>query len=317
MSIFIDSIILRILIYVMEDHRFKAFCLVVEAKSFSKAAKAKFMTQSAMSHLIKNLEEELGLRLLIRRGKSVSTTPAGKIFYEQAKQILKQYQDMECDIYSLAKRIKGPLSIGASITTATYLLPQVLYEFSKKYPEVQINLKLLNMEKVINGLFDGDINHGLIEGSVKDSRLVKTEIADDEIVFIASDDNPLTKKKILKTGDFMSQNFIMPELGSGNREFFEELLSSRGINIRKIKISMTLDNPELIIRMVQSGLGIAFVSKWSAFKALQEDSVKIIPFGSKKLYRKVYLISLDYEPVTMVSKTFFEFMRNFKFFMPF
>jgi DNA-binding transcriptional LysR family regulator len=77
-------------IMAMEDHRLKAFCLVVEMKSFSKAAEARFLTQSAMSHLIKNLEDELDMKLLIRRGKSVSTTPAGKIFYRRAKQILEQ-----------------------------------------------------------------------------------------------------------------------------------------------------------------------------------------------------------------------------------
>lgn len=88
----------------MEDHKLKAFCLVVEMKSFSKAAEAKFMTQSAMSHLIKNIEDELGIKLLNRKGKIIVPTPAGRIFYEQAKQILKQYEKMENDIYVIVKR---------------------------------------------------------------------------------------------------------------------------------------------------------------------------------------------------------------------
>jgi DNA-binding transcriptional LysR family regulator len=301
----------------MEDQRLRAFCLVAEMKSFSKAAEARFLTQSAMSHLIKNLEDELGMKLLIRRGKSVSTTPAGKIFYKRAKQILEQYQVLEDDIYGLVQKIKGPLNIGASITTAIYLLPQVLYEFSKKYPEVQINLKILNTEKIINELFNGDIDYGLAEGSIKDGHLFKTEIADDEIVLIASEDNPLTKKKIVKPKDLISQKFIMSEAGSGTREFIEEFLSSHKINIRKIHILMTLDNPELIIRMVQSGLGIAFVSKWSAFTALKEDSVKLLKLAAKRLQRKFYLISLDHKPDTIITKTFFGFIRKYKFFIPF
>ena len=65
----------------MEDHRLRAFCLVVEKKSFSKAAEAKFMTQSAMSHLIKNIEDELGVKLLNRQAKTVTLTPAGRLFY--------------------------------------------------------------------------------------------------------------------------------------------------------------------------------------------------------------------------------------------
>lgn len=74
----------------MEDHRLKAFCLVFEMKSFSKAAEAKFMTQSAMSHLIKNLENEIGMTLFIRKGKYVIPTPTGKIFYENATDLISQ-----------------------------------------------------------------------------------------------------------------------------------------------------------------------------------------------------------------------------------
>ena len=78
----------------MEDHRLKAFCLVYELKSFSKAAAAKFMTQSAMSHLIKNLEEELGVKLLNRQGKTVLPTTAGSTFYSHAKKILRSVQSL-------------------------------------------------------------------------------------------------------------------------------------------------------------------------------------------------------------------------------
>ena len=136
----------------MEDHRLRAFCLIVEMKSFSKAAEAKFMTQSAMSHLIKNLEEELGMNLLIRKGKTVMPTPAGRALYDHAQQILMQYKNMENDLY-------------ASAIAAKYLLPQVFYDFSKKYNEVQVNLSVSNTEKITNGLLQGEIDIGIAEGS--------------------------------------------------------------------------------------------------------------------------------------------------------
>jgi DNA-binding transcriptional LysR family regulator len=81
----------------MEDHRLKSYCLVVETKSFSRAARAKHMTQSAMSRLVKNLEDELGTTLLHRKGKAVVPTP-GKAFYEHAKKILEGYTKMELDL---------------------------------------------------------------------------------------------------------------------------------------------------------------------------------------------------------------------------
>jgi DNA-binding transcriptional LysR family regulator len=301
----------------MEDSRLKAFCLIVEMKSFSKAAEATFVTQSAMSHLIKNLEDELGVKLLIRQSKTVIPTPAGRIFYEHAKQILEQYTKMENDIYTVGQKVKGTLCIGTSTTAATYLLPQVFYNFSKNYPEVQIKISISNTESILNTLQEGKIDMGIIEGKVRNSNLFLNEIAEDEIVIIASDDNPLTKKLSLTAHDLITQQFIMPETGSGIREFIEDFFHVLRIDPKGIKISMTIDSPELIVQMVQSGLGISFVSKWSVFKAIKNGSVKLLKISNKKLKRKFYLVSMEKGPSTMTGKTFWNFTREYRFFMPF
>ncbi|MCL4491960.1 MAG: selenium metabolism-associated LysR family transcriptional regulator [Nitrospirae bacterium] len=301
----------------MEDHRLKAFCLIVETGSFSKAAGAKFMTQSAMSHLIRSLEDELGVKLLNRQGKAVTPTPAGRLFYGHAQQILERYKKMEDDIYVFARKVKGPLYIGASTTAATYLLPQVFYSFSRNHPEVRIELSVSNTEQIINKLHEGRIDVGIVEGNIKDARIFSEEIAEDEIVIIASDDNPLAGKKTLTAHDFLSQPFIMPETGSGIREFLDDFLHALKVDPKNIKISMTLGNQELIVQMVQSGMGISFVSKWSVFRAIKDGSVKLLHISNRKLRRKFYLVGLEKEPATMVVRTFREFISGYRFFVPF
>ncbi len=301
----------------MEDHRLKAFCLIVETKSFSKAAEAKFMTQSAMSHLIKNLEDELGVKLLNREVKTVTPTPAGRLFYDYAIQILDLYKKMENDVYDLVHKVKGPLTIGASPTVATYFLPQVFYSFSKTYPEVQIKVSVSNTESIIDYLHEGIIDVGIVEGIPQKTTIHREEIADDEMVIIASDENPLSTKKPLTPQDFLSQPFIIPETGSGTRELVDDYLRAMGIDSGNVKVSMTIGNPELIVRMVQSGMGISFVSKWSVFSAIKDGSIKLLHIAGKKLRRKFYLISLRDEPSTVAARTFREFLKEYKFFVPF
>ncbi|MFZ5994841.1 MAG: selenium metabolism-associated LysR family transcriptional regulator [Thermodesulfobacteriota bacterium] len=301
----------------MEDHRLKAFCLVVELNSFSKAAEAKFMTQSAMSHLIKNLEDELGIKLLNRKGKAIIPTPAGKIFYEHAKQILEQYRRLENDIYTMVQKTKGTLYIGASMTAATYLLPQVFYNFSKDYPEVQIELSVSDTERIIHDLLEKKIDIGIVERKIKNSGIFLKEIARDEIVIITSEDNPLTRKKSLKPQDLTSQPFIMPEAGSDLREFIDDFLHNLKINPKEIKVLMTLGNTELIVQMVQSGMGISFVSKWSVFKAVKDSSIKLVNISGKKIKRRFYLAGIEKEPSTTVGKAFWNFIKEYRFFMPF
>ncbi len=301
----------------MEDHRLKAFCLVVEQKSFSKAAEAKFMTQSAMSHLIKSLEDEMGVKLLNRHSKTVTTTSAGRLFYEHAKQILEQYKKLEDDVYALVQKVKGTLYIGASTTAATYLLPQVFYSFSKNYPEVHVELSVSNNEGIIDDLNEGKIDIGIVEGSIKKTAEFLEEIAEDEIVLIASDDNPLAKKKSITASDLIYQPFIMPETGSGIREFIDDFIHTLKIDPKGITVSMTLGNTELIVQMVQAGMGVSLVSKWAVFNAIREGSIKILNITGKKLRRKFYLISPDKEPSTIVSRTFKEFAKGYRFFAPF
>ena len=301
----------------MEDHRLKAFCLLYEMRSFSKAAEAKLMSQSAMSHLIRNLEEELGARLFTRKAKTVLPTSMGKLFYEHACKILEQYKRMDNELNAAANLIKGTLLIGSSTTVASYLLPQVFYNFSKKYPDIMIELTVSNREKIINDLLEGKVEFGIVEGNITNPLVAATEIAEDEIVVIASDDNPLVRKKPVTNKDLESQRFIMPEIGSGTREFVDDLLREAGIIPEKIKISMTLGSPELITHMVQSGIGISFVSKWSVFHAIKEGSIRVLDLPGKKLRRKFYLISMEQEQSTAIARVFAEFIKKYRFFVPF
>jgi DNA-binding transcriptional LysR family regulator len=301
----------------MEDHRLKAFCLVHEMKSFSKAAAAKSMTQSAMSHLIKNLEDELGVRLFNRQGKSVLPTPSGRLLYSHAKEILNQYKVMENAIYSSVNMVKGALTLGATTTISTYLLPQVFYSFSRKHPDVSIGLTVSNTEKIIKDLQDGNIEIGIVEGNLKNPSIHSEIIAEDEIVIIASDDNSLSAKKNVTLNDLATQAFIMPEPGSGTREFIDDFLREIEMPPEDARISMTLGSPELLLQMVKSGVGISFVSKWSAFQALKDGSVKQLQVPGRRLRRKFYLIRIGKEPSTIAAKTFSHFLKDYSFFAPF
>jgi len=314
---FLDSIIFESLEYAMEDHRLKAFCLIVEMNSFSRAAEAKFMTQSAMSHLIKNLEDDFGMKLLIRKGKNIVPTPAGKILYDHAQQILKQYRSMENDLNAAGNKVKGPLSIGASATAAKYLLPQVFYDFSKTYREVRISVSVSGTENIVADLLKGRIDIGIVEGTVKDTHIILEEIAEDEIVLIASEDSPLANKEYVTEMDILSTPFIMPETGSGTREFIDDFLGASEIGIENINVLMTLGDPDLLVQMVQSGLGISFVSKLSVFKAIKEGTIKVLKMRGRKLHRKFYLVGLDKQPPTMTVRTFLEFVKGYRFFIPF
>ncbi len=301
----------------MEDHRLKSYCLVVETKSFSRAAQAKHMTQSAMSRLVKSLEDETGVKLLHRRGKTAVPTAEGLLFYEHAKRILDLYAKMEQDIAAAGGAGRGALRLGASRTPAVYLLPQVLYDFSRIHPGIRIDLSVCATTDVLRDLRDGRIDMGIVEAAVTGQAMQAEAIVADEVVIIAPEDHPLGRRRQVSVQDLAGESFILPERGSGTRDLVDAYLRDAGFGAKQISIRMSLGSPELIVRMVQAGLGIAFLSKWAAFAAIKEGTVRVLKVQGQSIRRQFSLVSLEREPTAAAAGTFREFLRGYKFFVPF
>jgi DNA-binding transcriptional LysR family regulator len=301
----------------MEDHRLKSYCLVVETKSFSRAAQAKHMTQSAMSRLVKGLEDELGVKLLLREGKTVTPTPVGKIFYEHAKKLLEGYVRLEQDISSAAGTARGSLRLGSSRTPAFHLLSQALYDFSKNHPEIRIDLTIARTVGVLRELRESRIDIGIVESLDIDQKLFAETFAEDEIVLIAPENHHLATKKSLTLQDLITQPFILPGLGSGTRALVDNFFEGQGIDARRLNVRMTVGSPEFVVQMVQTGLGVAFASKWSVYSAVKEGTVKVLRLPGKKILRKFYLVTIDREPASATARIFKEFIKQHRFFIPF
>ncbi len=301
----------------MEDHRLKSYCLVVETKSFSRAALAKHMTQSAMSRLVKGLEDELGVNLLLRERKTVTPTPEGKIFYNHAKKLLEGYVRMEQDISSVSGTTRGLLRLGSSRTPAFHLLSQALYDFSKNHPELRIDLTIARTEGVLRELREGRIDIGIVESWGINDKFFSETLAEDEIVLIVPENHHLAAKKSITLKELITQSFILPGPGSGTRTLVDDFFERQGFDMRQLNVRMTAGSPEFVVQMVQAGLGVAFASKWSVFSAVKEGTVKVLRAPGKKILRKFYLVTIDREPVSSAARTFKGFIKQHRFFVPF
>ena len=301
----------------MEDHRLRSYCLVVETRSFSRAAQAKHVTQSAMSRLIKGLEDELGVTLLHRKGKVIMPTAEGRLFYEHSQKILAEYSLMEQSIGLASAASKSVLRLGISRTPAVRLLPQVIYDFSKAHAGIKLELSVCRTASVQRDLRDGKIDIALVEGPIIDQAFAADAIAEDSVVVIAPENHPLTKKKRVTPRDLIAESVILPDRGSETRELIDKFFREAGIDPKHIRSSMTIGSPELIVQMVQAGMGIAFASKWSVFAAVKDGTVKLLKTSGRKLKRHFYLVSSDKGTLSATATAFREFIKKHSFFIPF
>jgi DNA-binding transcriptional LysR family regulator len=294
----------------MDDHRLKVFCTVAKTLNFSRAAEEHYITQSAVSRIIKNLEEDLGVQLINRQRGSVSLTSIGNQFYKRAKEILRAYAISVKEVDELTNTVKGYLSIGTSTTISRYVFPQMILQFKKKYPMIKVHHLVNNTSNILESLIAGDIEVGLVEDQVFYPGVLTEKLCKDELVLVVGKDHPWEKNTKISKEQFIKEPFLRREKGSGTRRMMENRLKEMGIKPSELNIVMTSASTDLIIHAVEQGLGTACVSKWGVREQLSKGTLKSVEVCEEPLSRDFLIIRLDQEVYTHVAQTFLNFLKE-------
>ncbi len=274
----------------MEDHKLKVFCTVAETKSFSKASEIIHLTQPAVSLLIQAIEEIYETKLFDRASNTVTLTPAGEVLYKYAKEILSLYANAEKTIGEMTGLVKGSISIGASTTIANYLLPSVISDFRKTHPKIKVHLLVGNTKRIVEFLNAGSIDIGLVEGDVARQKMVVEKLVTDELTLIVPPLHSWAKKKNISIVEITKEPFIFREEGSGTRQMIEKYLAKHKITPQDMTISMILGSTEAIKESVETGMGIAIVSRWGIRKEMKYGTLRPLSFKEEKMLRDFSLI---------------------------
>jgi DNA-binding transcriptional LysR family regulator len=270
----------------LENFRLVVFRAVAEQLSFRKAAEELYLTQPAVSLQIKALEEDLGVQFFDRAGSQIQLTPAGAVLLRYARQGNALMAQAEHEVAALSGEHAGKLALGASTTIAQYVLPQLLGEFRRANPRVQLTLISGNTEHIVHAVGRQKIALGLIEGPAR-SRDVKTEpFMADELVLIVPGAHEWAERASVSRAEMASIPLLMRERGSGTRREIEMALEEHGVKLGALDIVMELDSTEAIKSAVEAGLGAGFVSRSAIAKDLRMgSSFKIVEIAGLRIKR--------------------------------
>ncbi|WP_338752321.1 LysR family transcriptional regulator [Bacillus sp. FJAT-52991] len=257
------------------DIHLQVFVTVAEKKNFSKAAEELHMTQPAVSQHIRKLEESIGVRLLERTNKYVRLNKAGEIVFHHAKEIVGLYTRMQHLVDDLANKASGPLSIGASYTFGEYILPHVIANMQKSYPDIVPTVTIGNTAEISSLVMSHQLDVGIVEGRFKEEKPLQTEaIAEDSMVIVASPTHPLSNKNgEVTVEDLEQQTWILREFGSGTREAAENVFQRLNMSPAH---TMNFGSTQPIKEAVEAGLGISLLSQWAIQKELRHGDLQII-----------------------------------------
>jgi len=253
----------------MADRRLQVFFTVARLLSFTKAAETLHMTQPAVTFQVRQLEEYFNTRLFDRTHNRINLTEAGSRVYGYADKIFELYTEMENAVREMTGEISGSLTIGASTTIAEYMLPSLLGDFKKRYPDINIHLKVSNTDGIVSMVENNTIDLGVVEAPVGNKNLVVERCRPDHLVAIVAPDHPEAERDTLTYEDLIEYPFICREEGSGTREVINEYLTLVSDGPDALKISMELGSPEAVKGAVEAGMGISVVSQATVQKELR------------------------------------------------
>ncbi|MGV0757409.1 LysR substrate-binding domain-containing protein [Empedobacter brevis] len=294
----------------MFDFRLKVFDTVARRLNFTKAANELNITQPSVTKHIKETELNLNIKLFERNGTKIKLTQAGEILLKYTEEIFSVYQKMEFEIGQLQEKQKGHLRLGASTTIAQYVLPPILAEFRKRFPEIQLNLVIHNSEKIEDLLTNNKIDVGLIEAQIKNRTFHYFPFMKDEIVLVARQNHPLSTRNHLKTHDLLQIPFVLRESGSGTLETIDLALKAKNIKLNELKTEIRLGSTESIKSYLLHSDALAFLSVQSILQELKSHTLTIIDVKNMAIPRYFNFIIPEGEQSKLVS-LFIDFCNRY------
>lgn len=269
----------------------KTFVTLAEVKNFTKTAELLLMSQPSVSLHVKNLEKEFQTTLFHRSPKYLKITPTGEMLYDRAKRMITMYEQTKQDILEHHNSIKGELKIGASFTIGEYILPSLLIDLQKDYPELELEVVIGNTEEIVQSVRKYQVDLGLIEGQTNDKEVSAHPFMEDELYIVASNLHELAKKEIVTISDLQNQPWVTREVGSGTREYLNHVIRSNGL---KVKSLLTISSNQGIKETLINGSGLSLLSQSVIERDVEHHNLSIIKVKNQSFNRT---LSYIYSPV--------------------
>jgi DNA-binding transcriptional LysR family regulator len=290
--------------------RLRVFIHAAESLSFSQAAKELHVTQPTVSHHIKALEKDLERELFDRSGGSLHLTEAGRFLLPWARKLVRESYELQEMMAFIHERIAGHLRIACSTTTGKYILPQFAARFHEILPHVKVSILSCTSENVVPQLMEDDANIGVVSYEACGGPLECQEFFLDHVVLIAPSINPWLSGKEIEPADLIEIPFIIREPNSGTRKVMLAELGKHDISLDDMNIVLEVGNAEAIVKAVESGFGVSFVSRLAAEWALSLKSVIKVSVKDVDLRRKVFMVRKQMQVPNRALEAFWGFVHD-------
>lgn len=273
----------------MIDPKFETLLVVAEQKTFAKTAEFLSLTQSAVSHHIKLLEQAYGEQLFMRKKGGLKLTKEGEILVKYAKRFKAMELQMQAEIAE-AKLNLNKIRVGVTHTFESNLMTEVLARYSNENPNISITVITDTIKKLYTMLENFAIDIAIVEGKNNNPAFNALMLDTDYLICAMSNSHPLARHSMVTLAELKKEQLILRSSSCATRSLFESALESINESIDAFDVIMEIDNIATIKDLIQKELGVSILPKSACMDELRKGKIAVLPIENLSMVRETNLI---------------------------
>ena len=262
---------------------------VADAGGQTRASRRLNLTQSALSHQLRELEARIGAPLFIRASRRMVLTPIGERVLLSARRVLHEVENLERDLVTDQERGgAGVVRLATECYTCYHWLPAVVRAFREEWPQVDVRIVAEATADPVKALLDGALDLAIVAGDVDERRLGCTSLFEDEQVVVVAPGHPLAARAFVSPEDLRDEHLILYTTHSSESTVLREVLRPAGVEPRHLtRVQLT----EAIVELVKAGLGISVLARWAIAPQLRDGSLVGVPLTARGFHRQWWAVT--------------------------
>lgn len=289
----------------MQIETLKIFCDLAELQSFSKTADKHFLSQSAVSQQLAQLELAYKCQLINRKKRPIELTKEGQLFYTAAIDMLERHEQLRSELNALKSTADSRINVAAIYSIGMHTLPGYIKKFMVKYPDVNVNIEYFRASRIYELILAGDADIGLVAIPKRDKRLDVYDFEDEPLVLACSPKHPLSHESKIDIHQLQFERFIGFEKDTPTRVWIDNIFERYNIVLRP---AMEFDNVETIKRAVEINSGVSILPQTVILQEVSSGTIRAIRFSNENFVRLTGIIVRKGKILGQASRYFIELL---------
>jgi DNA-binding transcriptional LysR family regulator len=279
----------------------RLFCDVVRLRSFSRAAEASFVSQSAASQAIQQIEQHLGVGLIDRSKRPFVVTPEGEAFYGACRSLLDGWEKAKAEIGAVKARVDGTVRVAAIYSVGLHDVSRHMQRFMSLYPEARVELECLHPHKVVEAVVRDQADVGIMSYPPPDRTLTVVPLRQEPMAFVSHPSHPLARRRIVMPAQLNGEAFVAFDRELTIRKAIDRALRQQNV---RVDTKMEFDNVETIKQAIMIRAGVSILPRHTVEMEARVRTLAVVPLGMPDLVRPVAIIHRRQKPLTPTASRF-------------